>query len=93
MLFMLKTRLAKPAGISNKGFYSLWKKESEAALAAVRAGEIKVIYKAAGPFDVITIVDLPSADDLDHAVVQPADLEARLLAYCDQTRNHAPATV
>ena len=68
MLFMLKAHLEKPAGTSNKEFYGVWKQESEAALAAVKAGAIKSIYKAAGTPDVIAILDLPSADDLDHAV-------------------------
>ena|SRR5438034_8769511 len=68
MLFMLKAHLEKPPGVSNKEFYGVWKQESEAALAAVKAGAIKVIYKAAGTPDVIAILDLPSVDDLDHAI-------------------------
>ena len=68
MLFMLKAHLEKPAGMSNREFYGVWKQESEAALAAVKAGAIKVIYKAAETPDVIAILDLPSADDLDHAI-------------------------
>jgi muconolactone delta-isomerase len=68
MLFLLKAHLEKPAGASNREFYGVWKQESEAALAALKAGAIKAIYKAAGTPDVIAILDLPSADDLDHAI-------------------------
>ena len=68
MLFLLKAHLEKPPQTSNKEFYSVWRQESEAALAAVKAGAIKAIYKAAGQPDVIAILDLPSADDLDHAI-------------------------
>jgi muconolactone delta-isomerase len=68
MLFMLKAHLEKPAGTSNKEFYGVWKQEAEAALAALKAGAIKALYKAAGTPDVIAILDLSSADDLDHAI-------------------------
>jgi muconolactone D-isomerase len=68
MLFMLKAHLEKPAGMSNREFYGVWKQESEAALGALKAGAIQAIYKAAGTPDVIAILDLPTADDLDHAV-------------------------
>ncbi len=68
MLFMLKAHIEKPAHTSNKEFYTVWRQEAEAALAALKAGAIKAIYKAAGQPDVIAILDLPSADDLDHAI-------------------------
>jgi len=68
MLFMLKAHIEKPAQTSNKEFYTVWRQESEAALGALKAGAIKAIYKAAGQPDVIAILDLPSADDLDHAI-------------------------
>ena len=68
MLFMLKATINKPANVSNKEFYSVWLQESEAALSAVKAGAIKGIWKVAGRPVVIAILDLPSADDLDHAV-------------------------
>jgi muconolactone delta-isomerase len=70
MLFMLKAYIAKPEGLSNKDFYSVWRQESEAALAAVKAGAIKGIWKVAGRPEVIAIIDVPGADDLDHAIQQ-----------------------
>jgi muconolactone delta-isomerase len=68
MLFMLQAHLEKPAQTSNKEFYTVWRQEAEAALGALKAGAIKAIYKVAGQYDVIAILDLPSADDVDHAI-------------------------
>ena len=68
MLFMLQATISKPANASNKEFYGVWRQESEAAVAALKAGAIKGIWKAAGKPIVIAIMDLPSADDLDHAL-------------------------
>ena len=68
MLFLLKAHLEKPAGTSNREFYGAWKKESEAALEAARAGVITGIWKAAGTPDVYAVLDVPSADALDKAI-------------------------
>jgi muconolactone delta-isomerase len=70
MLFMLKVHLSKPANTSNKEFYSVWRQEAEAAVAAAKAGAVKGIWKVAGKPEVIAIMDMPSADDLDHAMNQ-----------------------
>jgi muconolactone delta-isomerase len=69
MLFFLKAHLEKPAAASNRDFYSAWKKESEAALEAVRAGVIKGLWKAAGTPDVYAVLDVESADALDQAIL------------------------
>ena len=70
MLFMLRAHIEKPAQTSNKEFYTVWRQESEAALAAVKAGTIKGIWKVAGRPEVIAVIDAPSADELDHALHQ-----------------------
>jgi muconolactone D-isomerase len=70
MLFMLKVYISKPANVSNKEFYGVWLQEAEAAMGAVKAGAIKGIWKVAGRPEVIAIIDVPSADDLDHAMHQ-----------------------
>ena len=69
MLFMLKATLAKPEGMSNKEFYGVWEKEAEAALAALKAGVIKAIYKVPGKPQVIVIMDVDTADDMEHAIL------------------------
>jgi muconolactone D-isomerase len=68
MLLMLRATISKQANIPNKEFYSVWRQESEAALGAVKAGAIKAIWKVAGRPVVVAVLDLPSADDLDHAI-------------------------
>jgi muconolactone delta-isomerase len=68
MLFMLRATISKQANTPNKEFYSVWRQESEAALGAVKAGAIKAIWKVAGRPVVVAVLDLPSADDLDHAI-------------------------
>jgi muconolactone delta-isomerase len=70
MLFMLRVHLSERANTSNKEFYSVWRQEAEAAVAALKAGAIKGLWKAAGEPEVIAIMDLPNADDLDHALHQ-----------------------
>jgi muconolactone delta-isomerase len=69
MIFLLKAHLEKPGGTSNKDFYGAWKKESEAALQAYRAGTIKGIWKAAGKPEVFAVLDVESADALDQAIL------------------------
>ena len=58
MLILLKARINKPADMTNKDFYSVWKKEAEAALAAKDAGVIKAIWKVAGKPEVMVVMDL-----------------------------------
>ena len=53
MLFMLKSHISKPEGLSNKEFYGVWLKEAEAAVAAYKAGAIKGIWKVAGKPEVV----------------------------------------
>jgi len=66
MLFMGYFKLAKPEGMSNKEFYSVWEKEAEAAVAALRAGAVKALYKVPGKPEVVSILEANTADDLDH---------------------------
>lgn len=68
MLFMLKVYIEKPANLSNKEFYTVWRHESEAALTAVKGGAIKGLWKAAGKPVVIAVLDVPGADELDRAM-------------------------
>ena len=67
MLVLFKAYIEKPADMSNKDFYTLWRKESEAALAAKEAGVVKAIWKVAGKPEVVVVMDVESADALDNA--------------------------
>jgi muconolactone delta-isomerase len=65
MLFMLQVKLAKPSEMSNQEFYGVWEKEAEAVMAGMKAGVLKAAYKVPGKQEVITIMDVDTADDLD----------------------------
>jgi muconolactone delta-isomerase len=69
MLFMLRSHLEKPQNTSNKEFYGVWLKEAEAAVAAYKSGVIKAIWKVAGKPEVVTVLDVDSADTIEAAVL------------------------
>src|SRR3972149_7284017 len=69
MLFMLRAYISKPANVSNKDFYTVWRQEAEAAMAAYKAGVIKAIWKVSGRPEVIAVLDVDSHDTLDQAVL------------------------
>jgi Muconolactone delta-isomerase len=71
MLFMLHAKLAKPEGMSNKEFYGVWEKEAEAAVAALKAGVIKALYKVPGTPEVCN-----APQKLDH--LMPVLMVARV---------------
>lgn len=68
MLMMALFKLRKPAGMSDKEFYTVWQKEAEAALEALRQGAVKALWKVAGNPWVIGIIDVNVGDDIDHAL-------------------------
>jgi muconolactone delta-isomerase len=68
MEVMLWVKLEKPAETDNKEFFEVWRQESVAALEAVKAGAIKNIWKVAGKFEVIAVLEINAGDDLDAAV-------------------------
>ena len=65
MEVLLRAKLQKPENCDNKEFFGIWRQEAEAALAAVEAGHIKSIWKVAGKYEVMAVVDVPSGDDMD----------------------------
>ncbi|MEW6296250.1 MAG: muconolactone Delta-isomerase family protein [Thermodesulfobacteriota bacterium] len=69
MLFMLKAQLTKPQNLSNKEFYGVWLKEAEAAVAALKAGVIKALWKVPGQTQVIAVLEVDSADTLESAIL------------------------
>jgi len=65
MLVMMTADLAKPEGLSNKDFFEIWRQESVAAIEAVKAGAIKNIWKVAGEYQIIAVLDVDSGDQID----------------------------
>lgn len=68
MEIMLWVKLTKPANTPNKEFFEVWRQESVAALAATQAGVIKHIWKVAGKYEVVVVLEVKDGDDLDHIV-------------------------
>ena len=65
---MIHAKLHKPDRMSNQEFFGVWKQEAEAALGAVQAGVIKNIWKVAGKYDVILVLAVESADQIDEII-------------------------
>jgi len=65
MLFLFHGKLAKPATMSDKEFYGIWKKGTEVSSAALKAGSINALYKVAGRTEVVGIIEAKTGDDID----------------------------
>jgi len=68
MEVMLWAKLEKPAETSNREFFEVWRQESVVALEARKAGVIKHIWKVAGKFEILAVLEINEGDDLDVAV-------------------------
>ena len=68
MLVMMTATLAKPESLSNAEFFEVWRQESMAAIEAVKAGAIKSIWKVAGEYQVIAVIEVDSGDQIDEIV-------------------------
>ena len=68
MEIMMKATLVKPESLDNKEFFGLWLRESLAALGAIEAGAMKHIWKVAGKYEVIAIMEVENGDQMDAAL-------------------------
>ena len=68
MLIMLTVDIEKPEGMSNKDFFEVWRKESVAAMEAYKAGAIKNIYKVAGKYQIMAIMEVDDGDQMDEII-------------------------
>lgn len=68
MEIMMWAKLAKPEGTDNQEFFEIWRKESVAAIEAYKQGTIKNIWKVAGKYEVVAVMEVDSGDDLDAIV-------------------------
>lgn len=68
MLVMMTADLAKPESLSNQEFFEIWRQESVAAIEAVKAGAIKAIWKTAGEYQVIAVIEVENGDQIDDIV-------------------------
>lgn len=70
MLILFRGEMAKPYGMKDEEFFGVWCEEAQAALAAEKAGAIKGIWKVAGKFIVIGLIELNDINDFDGLLFQ-----------------------
>ena len=68
MEIMFHAKIVKPESASNKEFFEVWRQESAAAIEAVKAGAIKHIWKVAGKYEVIAVLDVDDGDQIDDII-------------------------
>lgn len=68
MEVLFRAKLVKPEGMSNKEFFEVWRQESVAAMEAYKAGAIKHIWKVAGKYEVVAVMEVESGDQMDDIV-------------------------
>lgn len=70
MDIFFRVKLAKPESMSLSDFFDVWIKETEAVLAARDAGVMKWVYKVAGQYEVVGVMAVESAEQLDDLMHQ-----------------------
>jgi muconolactone delta-isomerase len=65
MLFFLRLEVHQPKDLSLKQLYEVWSREAEAALAGVKAGKVKALYKVSGRRMVLAVLEADDHDQLD----------------------------
>ena len=65
-----RVKLEKTESMSLEDFFGPWIQETEAVLAAQDAGVIKWIYKVAGQYEVLGVMAVESAEQLDEIMHQ-----------------------
>jgi muconolactone delta-isomerase len=65
MLFFLHFEIPQPDGMPLKEYYEILSREAEAALAGVKSGKVKAVYKVSGRPTILSILDADDHDQLD----------------------------
>jgi muconolactone D-isomerase len=68
MLFFVRFEITQPANVGNGDLVEIWKREAAAALAGMKAGVVKHLWKVAGQRSVLAVLDFPSPEDLDRGM-------------------------
>ena len=66
MHFLLHAKIKKPRGVSNAEFYGVWQRESVASRELAKQGV--PIFKVAGKYEVVLLVEVGSESELDEAI-------------------------
>lgn len=70
MDIFFRVRLAKPESLSLEGFFDTWIEETKAVLAARDSGVIKWIYKTAGQYEVLGVMQVEQVEQIDEIMHQ-----------------------
>ena len=70
MQILFRGEMKKPYGMKDSEFYGVWLEEAKAAVAALKAGAIKGIWKVAGKNIVIGIIDVPDGESFNAMLMQ-----------------------
>ena len=66
MHFLLHAKIKKPRDVSNQEFFGVWQREATASRELAKQGV--PIFKVAGKYEVMLIVEVGSATELDEAI-------------------------
>ena len=66
MHFLLHAKIKKPRDVSNEEFYAVWQRESVAGRELAKQGV--PIFKVAGKYEVVLLVEVDSEPELDEAI-------------------------
>ena len=69
MLYLLDFHIEYPAGMTQKEFFAMWARETDAALGAKKAGVVVDVWKCVGSRRVVLIADVDSPDKLDQILL------------------------
>lgn len=66
MHFLLHAKVKKPRDVSNKEFFGVWQREATASRELIEQGV--PLFKVAGKYEVVMIVEVGSETELDEAI-------------------------
>ena len=68
MQYLVRFEVKQPENVTNADLVAMWRREAEAAMAAMEAGAVTHLWKVAGQRVVVAIVELASHEDVDRAL-------------------------
>jgi len=68
MELMFISRLRKPIGVKDQDFYTAWLAEAHAAISALDAGRMKFMYKVAGEYKLVGVIEVENAESIDRII-------------------------
>ena len=69
MLYLLDSHIEHPATMTQKELFSIWSRETDAALVAKQAGAVVDLWKCVGARRVVGVVNVDGPDTLDQILM------------------------